>query len=135
MFIILTMIILVAAFNIVAMLIMIVIEKGRDISILKSMGVGTKSIMMIFKIAGMFIGIVGTSCGLLLGYTLCFLLKNYIRYPLNPEVYLTDTLPVQVDPINFVLIALSSLVICYIATLYPSYRAAKLDPVEGLRYE
>jgi len=135
MFIILTMIILVAAFNIVAMLIMIVIEKGRDISILKSMGVSTKSIMMIFKTAGMFIGIVGTTMGLALGYTLSFLLKNYIRYPLNPEVYLTDTLPVKVDPLNFIMIAVASLVICYGATLYPSYRAAKLDPVEGLRYE
>ncbi len=135
MFVILTMIILVAAFNIVAMLIMIVIEKGRDISILKSMGVTTKSIMLIFKTAGMFIGIVGTTIGLVLGYTLCFLLQNYIRYPLNPEVYLTDTLPVKVDPINFIMIAVCSLLICYIATLYPSYRAAKLDPVEGLRYE
>lgn len=135
MFIILTMIILVACFNIISTLIMMVMEKGKDISILKSIGSTTKSIMKIFQMQGMIIGIVGTFLGAILGLFLSFLLKHYIKYPLNPEVYFTDTLPVKVDFLDVLVIVVASLVISYLSTLYPAYRAAKLDPIEGIRYE
>jgi lipoprotein-releasing system permease protein len=135
MFLILTMIIVVACFNIIATLVMIVMEKIKDISILKAMGAKTKNIVKIFTLVGMAIGGLGTMLGMLLGLLLCFLLGNYIKFPLNPEVYFTDTLPVRVDLFNVAIVCISSLIICYLATIYPSYKAGKLDPIIGLRNE
>lgn len=135
MFIILTLIILVAAFNIVGTLIMVVIEKTRDIAILKSMGATRRSIMKIFLIEGTVIGLVGTLLGLLGGYTLCTLLATYKFIELPSDVYYISTLPVQMDPLDVALIALAAIVITLAASVYPAWQASRFDPAEAIRYE
>jgi lipoprotein-releasing system permease protein len=135
MFIILTLIILVAAFNIVGTLIMVVIEKTRDIAILKSMGATRSSIMKIFMIEGAVIGLVGTLLGLLGGYTLCKLLATYKFIELPSDVYYISTLPVQVNPLDVALIALAAIVITLAASVYPAWQASRFDPAEAIRYE
>lgn len=135
MFIILTLIILVAAFNIVSTLIMVVMEKHKDIAILKSMGATARSVMRIFVLEGVIIGIVGTTVGLLLGVAACEALKRYEFINLPPEVYMISTLPARVEWLNVVMIAAASLTISALATIYPAWQAARLDPVEAIRYE
>lgn len=135
MFIILTLIILVAAFNIVGTLIMVVIEKTRDIAILKSMGATRRSIMKIFLIEGAVIGLVGTLLGLLGGYTLCTLLATYKFIELPSDVYYISTLPVQMNPLDVALIALAAIVITLAASVYPAWQASRFDPAEAIRYE
>jgi lipoprotein-releasing system permease protein len=135
MFIILTLIILVAAFNIVGTLIMVVIEKTRDIAILKSMGATRRSIMKIFLIEGTVIGLVGTLLGLLGGYTLCTLLATYKFIELPSDVYYISTLPVQMNPLDVALIALAAIVITLAASVYPAWQASRFDPAEAIRYE
>jgi lipoprotein-releasing system permease protein len=134
-FIVLTMIILVASFNIVGTLTLLVMTKGKEIAILKAMGGTKRSVARIFMTSGTLIGAIGTIIGLALGYLLCILLKNYIRFPLNADVYQVDTLPVRMQPHEFVIVGFCALLISFLATLYPSLRAARLDPAEGLRYE
>ena len=135
MFVILTLIIVVAAFNIIGTLIMMVMEKGRDIAILKSMGATEGSIMKIFMMEGLIIGVAGTIIGCIGGYTLCELLDTYHFIKLPSDVYQLDTLPVKMNPLDFLYISLSAVVISFLATLYPSWNASRLDPVEALRYE
>jgi lipoprotein-releasing system permease protein len=135
MFIILTLIVLVAAFNIVSSLIMLVMEKTRDIAILKAMGATTTSIRKIFVMEGFLIGTSGTLLGLLGGFTLCSLLKKYQFIELPRDVYYISTLPVKMELLDVGVIALSAILISLVATLYPSRQAAKLDPAEALRYE
>jgi lipoprotein-releasing system permease protein len=135
MFIILTLIILVAAFNIVSSLIMMVMEKTRDIAILKAMGATTARIRKIFVMEGLMIGVSGTILGLFGGFSLCALLKRYKFIELPPEIYYIPTLPVQVNAVDVWLIALAAILISLMATIYPSRQAAKLDPAEALRYE
>ena len=135
MFIILVLIILVAAFNIVSTLIMMVMEKTKDIAILKSMGVTAKGIMRIFIIEGLIIGTLGTILGLCGGGILCFLLKRYEFVKLPSDVYYISTLPVRVQALDVLLVALSAVAISFLATLYPSYQASRLDPVAAIRYE
>ena len=135
MFIILTLIILVAAFNIVGTLIMVVIEKTRDIAILKSMGATRRSIMKIFMIEGAVIGLVGTLLGLLGGYTMCTLLATYKFIELPSDVYYISTLPVQMNPLDVALIALAAIVITLAASVYPAWQASRFDPAEAIRYE
>ena len=135
MFIILTLIILVAAFNIVGTLIMVVIEKTRDIAILKSMGATRRSIMKIFMIEGAVIGLVGTLLGLLGGYTLCKLLATYKFIELPSDVYYISTLPVQMNPLDVALIALAAIAITLAASVYPAWQASRFDPAEAIRYE
>jgi lipoprotein-releasing system permease protein len=135
MFIILTLIILVAAFNIVGTLIMVVVEKTRDIAILKSMGATRRSIMKIFLIEGAVIGLVGTILGLLGGYTLCTLLATYKFIELPSDVYYISTLPVRMNPLDVALIALAAIVITLAASVYPAWQASRFDPAEAIRYE
>ncbi|MCC7459790.1 MAG: FtsX-like permease family protein [Proteobacteria bacterium] len=134
-FVVLTMIILVASFNIIGTLTLLVLTKGKEISILKTMGASNVSIAKIFMTTGTFIGGVGVFFGLVFGYVLCLLLKYKIRFPLNADVYQLDTLPVKMDPWEFVIIGVSALLISFLATLYPALKASRLDPSEGLRYE
>jgi lipoprotein-releasing system permease protein len=133
--IILILIVLVAAFNIASSLIMLVMSKTRDIAILKAMGATTKSIRKIFVFGGMVIGLVGTVLGLCLGLVLCTLLKHYDIYELTGDIYyFTTTLPVKIEIFWVIGIVAAALVICFLATLYPAHQAAKLDPVEAIRY-
>ncbi|WP_164856035.1 FtsX-like permease family protein [Lujinxingia sediminis] len=134
MFLVLIFIILVASFSIVAMLIMIVIEKAREIAILKSMGASDGGIMRIFMYQGVVIGAVGAAAGLGMGLLICYLLQT-VGLPLDSEVYYISTLPVEVDRLEVVAVVLSTILISFLATLYPSYQAAKMRPVEGLRYD
>lgn len=135
MFVILTLIILVAAFNIVASLIMVVMEKTKDIAILKSMGATAFSIMKIFMLEGTIIGIVGTSLGLAGGVALCQILAKYQFIKLPSDIYYISALPVLMKGGDILMIVASSLGISFIATLYPAWQASRLDPAEALRYE
>ena len=135
MFIILTLIILVAAFNIASTLIMMVMGKTRDIAILKAMGATDGSIRKIFVFNGMVIGLIGTVLGLGLGLLLCWGLKHYDIYELTGDIYyFTTNLPVKLEVINVIAIILAALIICFLATLYPAHQAAKLNPVDAFRY-
>ncbi len=135
MFIILLLIVLVAAFNIIGTLIMVVIEKTREIGILKSMGATEDAIMRIFVFQGLFIGGLGTTIGTVLGLSVCYLLKYHIRIDVLSEAYLSDRIPVEMNVWWNVLIVVSAMAICVLTSLYPARQAAKLDPVEALRYE
>ncbi len=135
MFIILVLIVLVASFNIISNLVMIVIEKSREIAILKAMGATSGGIMSIFMIHGLIIGIVGTIIGITGGYTACYLLKTYKFISLPADVYYLSYLPVKMNLPDFIAVASAAVFISFIATIYPSWQAAKLNPVEPLRYE
>ena len=135
MFIILTLIILVAAFNIASSLIMMVMGKTRDIAILKAMGATERSIRKIFVFNGMVIGTFGTLLGLGLGLFLCFLLKHIDVHELAGEIYyFTTSLPVKLEFLNVVTIIAAALLICFLATLYPARQASRLNPVDAIRY-
>jgi lipoprotein-releasing system permease protein len=125
-------IVLVAAFNVVATLIMIVLEKRREIAILKAMGATDLSILQIFMIQGAAIGIVGTSLGLAIGGVICGYL-TYFHFPLDPKVYLIDHLPIRTSLTEFTLTVVIALGICVTATLIPSFWAARLLPADGIR--
>ncbi|RJQ18480.1 MAG: lipoprotein-releasing ABC transporter permease subunit [Nitrospiraceae bacterium] len=135
MFIILTLIILVASFNIISNLIMTVIEKSREIAIIKAMGATGRGIMSVFMIHGLIIGITGTAVGVLGGYALCQVLKTYKFINLPADVYYLSYLPVKMDPFDFITVPAAAILISFLATVYPSWQAARLDPVESLRYE
>jgi lipoprotein-releasing system permease protein len=127
-------IIFVAAFNVVATLIMVVLEKKREIAILKAMGAKDRSILTIFLVQGLAIGLVGTAIGLVLGGALAGYLAVY-QFPLDPKVYLIDHLPIRISAMEFVNTMLIAIGICLTAGLVPSYWAARLLPAEGVRYE
>ena len=135
MFIILTLIILVASFNIVSNLIMIVMEKSREIAIMRAMGATGRGIMSIFMIHGLIIGIVGTFIGVIGGFVLSQLLKTYKFISLPADVYYLSYLPVRMSPFDFIVVPAAAIIISFMATIYPSWQAARLDPVEPLRYE
>jgi lipoprotein-releasing system permease protein len=132
MFICLTLIILVAALNIISALIMVVMEKAKDIAILKSMGATSASIMRIFFFQGLVIAITGTALGVLGGLGLCDLLSRYKFIELPSNVYPMDTLPIKVLSGDVVIIAISTIIITLCATIYPSWKAARVQPAEVL---
>jgi lipoprotein-releasing system permease protein len=134
MFIILTLIVLVAAFNIASALIMMVMEKTRDIAILKTIGATNRHIRRIFVFKGLVIGCLGTFIGGVLGFILCSILKRYPFIKLPGDVYFLTTLPVSMQPVDVIVIGLSTVAICFLATLYPAVSASALDPVDGIRY-
>ena len=143
MFLILTLIILVAAFNIISSLIMLVKDKARDIAILRTMGATRGAIMRIFFLSGASVGVIGTFAGFVLGIlftanieTIRQWLQSLTGTPLfSPEIYFLSRLPAKVDPMEVVAVVLMALGLSFLATIYPSWRAARLDPVEALRYE
>jgi lipoprotein-releasing system permease protein len=135
MFIILILIIIVAAFSIVATLVMMVNEKNREIAILKSMGAGSGVIMKIFMLQGLVIGTVGTLLGLAAGCTLAWLQNTYEIVKLASDVYYIPSLTVKIGVADTVLVAICAVGISFLATIYPALQAARLEPVEALRYE
>ena len=143
MFLILTLIVLVAALNIVSGLIMLVKDKGQDIAILRTMGATQGAIMRVFLITGAAIGVVGTLFGFLLGVVVCLNIESIRQFMswltntelFSPELYFLSRLPANMDTGETVAVVLMALILSLLATLYPSWRAARLDPVEALRYE
>lgn len=133
MFVILTLIILVAAFNIASSLIMLVMEKTKEIAIMKTMGATKNRIKRIFVIQGTIIGLIGTFIGVASGVIICLILEKY-QFIQLPDAYPFSTLPVDLQFMDVSIIAVSSVLICFLSTLYPAVQAAKLDPVEGIRY-
>jgi lipoprotein-releasing system permease protein len=143
MFLILTLIILVAAFNIISGMVMLVKDKGRDIAILRTMGATRSSVMRIFFLAGASIGVLGTLSGLILGVLFCLNIENIRQFIqtltgtdlFNAEIYFLSQLPADMDISEVVLVCVMSLSLSFLATVYPAWRASRLDPVEALRYE
>jgi lipoprotein-releasing system permease protein len=127
-----TLIVLVAALNIIAALVVLVIDKTREVAILKSMGLPPGGAARIFQIAGLSIGGIGTFMGLGLGLLLCAIVSRF-GYALDPHVYLIDTLPVRVSYVEIATTIGVTILLCFIATLYPARRASQLAPVDGLR--
>ncbi|WP_027178188.1 lipoprotein-releasing ABC transporter permease subunit [Maridesulfovibrio bastinii] len=135
MFIILAMIVLVGSFSIITTLVMLVMQKTRDIAVLMSMGAKSRSIKKIFMLQGTLIGLIGTTAGYLIGIPVALLLKKYQFIKLPSNVYPVDYLPVQMDTTDLVLIGVAAMLLCFLATLYPARQAAKLQPAQALRYE
>ncbi|AKU90604.1 ABC transporter permease [Vulgatibacter incomptus] len=129
---ILAFIVLVACFNILSTLVMLVLEKGKEISILKSMGARDASVMKIFVAEGLAIGTIGTVLGLALGLLLCGAISIF-PIPLDPDVYYIPRLPVRVEGVQFALVGVAAVVLAYLATIFPALYASRLSPVEGLR--
>ena len=129
------LIMMVAALNIVASLVLLVMEKSRDIAILKTMGASSKSIRVVFVLQGGIIGVVGTAVGAAAGVALSWSADRYQWIRVPASVYDMGWVPFRVEPGNFLLVVLGSLAVCLLATLYPSRQASRLDPAEALRYE
>jgi lipoprotein-releasing system permease protein len=131
---ILGLIVAVASLNIAGTLILLVLSKGREISILRAMGATGRQIRTVFMLEGVIIGLIGSGIGTVLGLSFCFALRSY-GFPLDTDVYYLDSLPVVIQPEVVASVGLIGVAICFLATLYPATRAANLDPVEGLRHE
>lgn len=134
MFIILTLIILVATFSIASALVMLVIEKTKDIAIFKAMGATNAAIRKIFILQGMLIGIIGTTIGVIVGTILCYLQTTYQWIRLPDDVFYISAVPVDLHVADVALVALCAMIICFLATLYPAHQASRYNPVEALRY-
>lgn len=134
-YIILSLIIGVATFNILGSLSMSVIEKRRDIGILNAMGIHRKSVVKIFMFEGILIGIIGTLLGIIIGYLICYLQINYNIYPLDPTQYKVAALPIELRISDFFFISGASMLLSFFAALYPAKRAAQLNPLEAIKWE
>ena len=135
MFILLTMVVLIGSFSIVTTLVMLVMEKTRDIAIMMSMGATRAMIRRIFMLQGSIIGVIGTLLGYALGLSLGWLLKRYQFIKLPENVYTLDHLPISITPTDVIIVGVSAMLLCFLATLYPARQAARLEPAEALRYE
>ena len=129
------LIVMVAALNIIASLVLLVMEKSRDIAILKTMGTSSQRVMRIFMLQGLVIGIIGTVIGGVGGVSLCWLLTTYRLIHIPEDVYQVSYVPFIVQPLDLVAVLASAIVICFLATIYPSRQASRLDPVQALRFE
>ena len=129
------LIVMVAALNIIASLVLLVMEKNRDIAILKTMGTSAASIRRIFMLQGLIIGVVGTAAGAGLGLAVISVLDRYklIRVPM--DVYQISYVPFTLELRDFIIVIAAAVLICFVATIYPSRQAAKLDPAQALRYQ
>ena len=129
------LIVMVAALNIVASLVLLVMEKSRDIAILKTMGAGRSSIMRIFMLQGVIVGAIGTTVGAASGYLLALVLDRYRLFRIDMEIYQIPYLPFTIETTDFLLIIVSAITMCFLATVYPSRQASNLDPAVALRYQ
>jgi len=129
------LVVLVAALNIVASLVLLVMEKTRDIAILRTMGAPARAIRLIFIFQGLIIGIVGTVSGAVLGLSVSFLADRYQWLKLPGDVYQITHVPFRVEPLDVTLVLVSAIIVCWVATIYPARRAGQLDPAEALRYQ
>jgi len=129
------LIVMVAALNIIASLILLVMEKNRDIAILKTMGASARSVTAIFMMQGLIIGVVGTTVGAVAGYALSYVLDRYKLISVPVDVYQVSHVPFKVQPGDLALVIVAAIVVCFVATIYPSRQAARLDPAQALRYE
>jgi lipoprotein-releasing system permease protein len=134
-YIILSLIIAVATFNILGSLSMSVIEKKRDIGVFRTLGVNEKSVVKIFMFEGILIGILGTILGVILGYLICYLQIEYNLYPLNPSQYKIDSLPIEIRISDFFFISGASMLLSFLASLYPAKRAARINTIEAIKWE
>jgi lipoprotein-releasing system permease protein len=134
MFIALGIAILVASFCIAGTLILMVQEKGREVAILKALGTSDRTVVRVFVIEGGLIGLFGAALGLFFGYITCFAAEHF-GFPMNPEVYYIDRLPVHVDAMEFALAGVAAVAVCLVVTIYPALLASRLRPVDALRYE
>ncbi|MBI4540595.1 MAG: ABC transporter permease [Gemmatimonadetes bacterium] len=132
---ILFLIVLVAAFNIISTLVMVVTDKTREIGILKAMGMTEAQVLQVFMLQGLWIGVIGTVLGSVLGFVVVFLLDRYRFITLPPDVYFIDRLPVALEPLDVVVIVLISVAIAFAATIYPALQASRLAPVEAIHHE
>jgi lipoprotein-releasing system permease protein len=126
---------MVAALNIVASLILLVMEKHRDIAILKTMGAGARSVTAIFMAQGLLIGAIGTGVGSALGLGVAYFCNRYQLVPVPTDVYQISYMPFIILAGDFAVVVTAAVLICFVATIYPSRQAAKLDPAQALRYE
>ena len=129
------LIVMVAALNIIASLVLLVMEKSRDIAILKTMGATRRSVMIVFMTQGLLIGLAGTAAGALLGTTLAWVADRYQLIRIPADVYQIAHVRFVVQPADFAIVVVAAIVICFLATIYPSRQAARLDPVQALRFE
>lgn len=129
------LIVMVAALNIIASLVLLVMEKSRDIAILKTMGATRRSVMIVFMIQGLLIGLAGTAAGAVLGTTLSWVADRYELIQIPADVYQISHVRFVVQPTDFLVVVASAILICFLATIYPSRQAARLDPVQALRFE
>jgi lipoprotein-releasing system permease protein len=134
MFLLLTLIILIAAFNLIGMLTMVIMEKRSEIGILRSMGASSGSVMSIFMVQGTLIGAFGTALGVAVGLAVCALLRE-IEIDLPADVYFINTLPVLVQGVDILLVSGASMLISFVATIYPSWEACKMPPLDAIRYD
>ena len=129
------LIVMVGALNIISSLILLVKQKGRDIAILKTMGTSSMRVMAIFMMQGLVIGVVGTTVGGLCGLGLCWVLDTYELIQIPMDVYQVSHVPFIVQPLDFIVVVVATILICFLATIYPSRQASRLDPVQALRFE
>jgi len=135
MFLILLLVIIVAAFNIITTLIMIVMERTTEIGVLKTLGLSKNDILRIYVYQGIIINLIGTLTGLAVGLTACYFLSKYKFIDLPGQVYLLDKLPVEVQIMDVLFVLILTIVVAFIATLYPAIKAASMDAVKAIRYE